>query len=253
VWPLVGAGVFGAAVLPMLGLVAFDFQYFSTVADHYVYVAMLGPALVLGWAVARWRGRVVKVCVALGLVALGVRSHVRAYDWRDAERLYAATLKVNPRSVMVNMNLASKYTIRANFANTQAAAQALYDKALGHYYQVLGVGATDYDIHMHMAWIYEREEHFEEAAKHYRAAFDGHPEAQAIQHYYVGTMLMKAGRLEEAEGEFRQALEIAKEDDPACQVAKECLAEVDRLRREAEGKATAPAALGTSSQPASGQ
>ena len=41
-----------AGVTPVLGLVTFLFQHFSTTADHYLYVSMLGPALAAAWAVA---------------------------------------------------------------------------------------------------------------------------------------------------------------------------------------------------------
>src|SRR6185312_3258202 len=36
-------------VAPVLGLTVFDFELMSTVADHYLYVAMLGPALLTAW------------------------------------------------------------------------------------------------------------------------------------------------------------------------------------------------------------
>src|SRR5205823_5722669 len=44
-WPalLLAVVFFFAAPLPVLGLVKFVYQFFSTVSDHYVYVAMLGP------------------------------------------------------------------------------------------------------------------------------------------------------------------------------------------------------------------
>ncbi|MGO8672101.1 MAG: tetratricopeptide repeat protein [Capsulimonadaceae bacterium] len=50
---LTAACLFGAAILPNSGLVPFDFQAISTVADRYLYVAMLGPALALACALAR--------------------------------------------------------------------------------------------------------------------------------------------------------------------------------------------------------
>ncbi len=51
-WLVSTAGVFVAGLLPVLGLVPFAFQAYSTVADRYVYIAMLGPALALAWG---WR------------------------------------------------------------------------------------------------------------------------------------------------------------------------------------------------------
>lgn len=43
-------------LLPVLGLVAFAFQDYSTVADRYMYLAMIGPALVLAAVLARLAG-----------------------------------------------------------------------------------------------------------------------------------------------------------------------------------------------------
>src|SRR5205823_5816266 len=46
---VIAAAIFTAGLLPVLGLVPFDFQVYSTVADHYAYLAMLGPALAVAW------------------------------------------------------------------------------------------------------------------------------------------------------------------------------------------------------------
>ena len=40
-------------LLPVLGLIPFDFQHYSTVADRYAYLAMLGPAIALAWGLTR--------------------------------------------------------------------------------------------------------------------------------------------------------------------------------------------------------
>src|SRR5262249_33688899 len=42
---LLAACFFVAPLLPVLGLVPFDYQEFSTVADHYLYLSMLSVAL----------------------------------------------------------------------------------------------------------------------------------------------------------------------------------------------------------------
>ena len=46
-WWLAPVGISIAALLPMLGLMPFGFQEISTVADRYMYLALLGPALAL--------------------------------------------------------------------------------------------------------------------------------------------------------------------------------------------------------------
>jgi hypothetical protein len=67
-WPIVATAfaVFVAGLIPVIGIVPFTFQYFSTVADRYVYLAMLGPALAVAAVLARLEGRGVRVKAVAG-------------------------------------------------------------------------------------------------------------------------------------------------------------------------------------------
>ena len=86
VW-LAAACIFVAGVLPVLGLVPFYFQIISTVADRYIYLAMLGPALALAWFLSRhWHDWSVAL-TAFMLVVLAVLSHRAAGYWSDQEAL----------------------------------------------------------------------------------------------------------------------------------------------------------------------
>ncbi|MGO8670963.1 MAG: hypothetical protein ACLQVD_06335, partial [Capsulimonadaceae bacterium] len=53
-WPVAAAGgaVFVIGLLPTCGIVTNPFELYSTVADRYAYVALVGPAIVLSWALA---------------------------------------------------------------------------------------------------------------------------------------------------------------------------------------------------------
>jgi tetratricopeptide (TPR) repeat protein len=228
-------------------LTAFDFQFYSTVADHYVYVAMLGPALVAAWAVSRWRGRAVKVCAVAILVGLGVRSHVRTYDWRDTETLFAATLRVNPRSLPANLNMGMKYTEQAIRAKTPEEAKALNAEALAWYNRMLAYDATDYHAHTNIGHIYQREGRYAEAAEHYRIAMENDPEKGGGLHMMLGEMLMRQGRWEEAAGVYRQVMELPEDEDKLNRgVAREKLAEIERLQR---GAASSPASVAPGTRP----
>src|SRR5207302_490970 len=61
-----------AGLLPVLGLVPFEFQGYSTVADHYMYLAMLGPSLAGAWLLARYPGPTGAGIAAVVLGMLGV-------------------------------------------------------------------------------------------------------------------------------------------------------------------------------------
>ena len=107
---LVGAGfLFTASLLPVLGLVPFAFQWYSTVADRYVYLGLLGPAIALAWALSQWketpRWRVPSAALcALALAALAGRSIVQVRTWDNALTFTANAVAVNPQSWVMHYN-----------------------------------------------------------------------------------------------------------------------------------------------------
>lgn len=54
---IAAALLLAAGVAPVLGFSRFDFQTISTVADHYLYLALLGPALAGAWLLSRVSAR----------------------------------------------------------------------------------------------------------------------------------------------------------------------------------------------------
>ena len=131
--PAAGAAVLAAGVLPVLGLVSFDFQSYSTVADHYLYLPMLGPAIVLAGAIDRWRNTLVLAICAAALAALAARSRIQAEVWRDSRTLFEHTLKVNPDSRAAGVNLATELAAEAHMLASAGRAEeaiAMYDRAV---------------------------------------------------------------------------------------------------------------------------
>jgi protein O-mannosyl-transferase len=126
--PLVAAAIFIfiAALLPYLGLATFDFQGYSTVADHYLYVAMLGPAIFSAWLVMRFRGSWPWMLAALVLLAMGTCSFAQTKYWHDSDALFAHEIEVNPTSLAAERNAAYAAT-QEGYANL---AITLYEKAL---------------------------------------------------------------------------------------------------------------------------
>ncbi|MGD0464019.1 MAG: tetratricopeptide repeat protein [Tepidisphaeraceae bacterium] len=86
------------SLLPVLGLASFNFQYFSTVADRYAYLAMLGVAVGVAAVVAALP-RGYGVFVALLIAALAVSANHQARVWRTTASLCGHTLATNPGSI----------------------------------------------------------------------------------------------------------------------------------------------------------
>jgi protein O-mannosyl-transferase len=113
---LVPFAIFAAALLPTLGLVPFNFQLVSTVADRYAYLALLGPALAVALAVGQV-GRVwFTAAVTAGVAALAWSSVQRLPLWSEDLKLFADTLEVNPGSWKSRHNYASALDDRGRTA-----------------------------------------------------------------------------------------------------------------------------------------
>jgi tetratricopeptide (TPR) repeat protein len=113
---LVPFAIFAAALLPTLGLVPFNFQLVSTVADRYAYLALLGPALAVALAVGQV-GRVwFTTAVTVGVAALAWSSVQRLPLWSEDLKLFADTLEVNPGSWKARHNYASALDDRGRTA-----------------------------------------------------------------------------------------------------------------------------------------
>jgi len=198
-WHLVAAGavILLACLAPVLGLSAFDFQRISTVADHYLYAAMLGPALVLGAAVAYATSRQTEVWATAArfvpcclVLVLGGRSALQTLQWRDAASLSEGVLAVNPTSFTARNNLALCRRREA------LAAEAGVELAIRQ-------GRTDEAIKRRA----EAAEKWSAAEQLYAGAVALEP-AAIWAHYRHGESLAKLGRFDEAAEEYGAAIRL---------------------------------------------
>lgn len=120
---LLALALFAAALLPVLGFVAFDYQAISTVADRYAHLAMLAPAFLLAMLATTVRGRAVAAVLVL---AYGSVAFLDVPRWKDTETLFAATLATNPRSHVACVQLGVVDERAGRFAE----AEARYRRAL---------------------------------------------------------------------------------------------------------------------------
>jgi len=112
---LAGVAVFIAALIPVLGFVGFNFQYYSTVTDRYLYLSMFGVALIAAWALDRLP-RAAGVVAALILVCLSVRSVLQVPYWRDSLTLFRHVLEDDPRSAVADANIAAELAYERDYS-----------------------------------------------------------------------------------------------------------------------------------------
>jgi protein O-mannosyl-transferase len=91
------------AISPVSGVTPFLFQSYSTVADRYMYFAMVGPALLLGALVCTWPRRRTVCGAAAILAVLAAVSFHQAIAWRSTYTWAQRILASNPKSLAGNL------------------------------------------------------------------------------------------------------------------------------------------------------
>ena len=245
---LTAAGVSIGWLLPVLGLVTFDFQRISTVADRYVYLALLGPALALSWLLARrWNPWTIGVTGAI-LCLLGALSFVQSSHWRNNHTLIEHGLRVNPRSVLAKQH---RGTLFSREGNHQEAIRWYRDALEDHPQHeeaynslaesLLKLGRVDDaekvlrraareipmrpPAHKYLADLLVRqgeahfkqgktdraEEYFDQAERHYREASRLDPQWSS-PYCALGRLRFDRGAIEEAIGWYRKAIYVEPSD-----------------------------------------
>ena len=224
------AGVFAASLLPFLGLFPFRFQTISTVADRYLYLAMLGPALALAWVVSRWQTKPVLVACAVLLAALGLKSAFQARLWQNNMTLFSHALELNSNSWVshynIGLSLAQKGALadaaqhyraglkikpdyaRARYAlGNVLAAGGNFDEAIEQYRKVLSAGTRTADVYYYLGNVFAKLNRLTEAAEQYDQSLQLNPQ-NAAAHGSLGHILFRQRKLEDAMAHYRKALEI---------------------------------------------
>jgi tetratricopeptide (TPR) repeat protein len=192
---LAGALLFVAALAPVLGFSTFDFEMISTVADHYLYLAMLGPALAAGWMLTRLRieSRAPALVVCAVLALLAARSVDQAHNWHDSRRFFSHALEVNPQSWSSWFGLAYIDHNEGRDLAARATAQA-------------GAGALQLRA--------SADDRLNEAMECYQRAIEFNAYDVGAHHGY-GAMLMYFGRYREAAREFIEVVRRRETMNPA--------------------------------------
>lgn len=143
---IAGAGLlwFLVALLPVAQIV----PYKEVVSEHNAYLALAGLALAVGRitaVAARTRPRLATAAVVALVLLLGLRSHVRARDWRDSLSLWQATVATAPASVRGQYNLGVAILGEGDLLGARAALERAHELA-----------PDDRDVLLTLATLYGR-------------------------------------------------------------------------------------------------
>jgi tetratricopeptide (TPR) repeat protein len=230
---------FCGTLFPALGFVDIYPFIFSYVADHFQYLASLGPialaASVLSSPVVGKAGRlhgtgtVGRAAVATGVICiLGALTWQQCRIYRDVRTLYMATLERNPQCWLAHLNLGS-----------MLFEDGKVDEAIAHYDAALRQNPNFADIHFNLGKALIQEGRNAEAVPQFEAVLRLSP-ADAEAHDNLGVALVGINRMTDAVAEFEAAIQLRPENGKAhynLGAALQALGRPDEARAEFDAAA----------------
>jgi protein O-mannosyl-transferase len=190
---------FVASLAPMLGFIMqYAFRY-AFVADHYQYVASIGP-LALAAAVLdkllRRIGPAKNLVYAALLMLLGVLTWRQCRNYADSETLWRATLASTPTSSIARNNLAQVLLDKGEL-----------DEAIGLSREVLAVNAKDLAARNNLGFALLAKGRVDESIPDFQQAIAIQPFAPN-PYYNLGRACLKKGLYEFAITNFQTAIRL---------------------------------------------
>ena len=208
--PLVAALYFAVTLSPALGFFDVFPMLYSFVADHFQYLASIGPLTLFGAGCAlagaglraRWRlpAALAPALAAVLLLSLGACTWSRSGVYRNAETLWRDTLSRNPGAWMAHNNLA-----------VLLAGRGAVDEAEQHYRETLRLKPDYATAHDNLGGLLAGSGRVQEALDHFRRAVDLRPDDAGMR-TNLAEALTLSGRVGEGLAEFSKALEAAPGD-----------------------------------------
>jgi tetratricopeptide (TPR) repeat protein len=236
----VAAAFFVSTLSPVLGFIMlFTFRY-TFVADHYQYLACIGPIALTSAGIVSLSGKFTQYRAVITSVALLVVASLGTLTWRqastytDIETLWRTTLARNPECWMAHTNLGlvflEKGKIDDGIAHYRSALQmqpdswdAEYnlgtallgknqvDEAILHCERAVRMRPTDPDALVSLGNAVFQKGRTDEAIAHYQKAMMLHPD-HFLARYSLGHALLEKGELDRAIQVCRSALLLRPSD-----------------------------------------
>ena len=194
---------FVAALLPVLGLVNLSYFQHSFVADHFQYLASMGPLALAGAEMVRLANFLIpsrwlqtRLCAIL-LLTLGVWSWQRAWVYQNEGTLWTDTLAKNPNCWVGHNNLGIWFFQKGEL-----------DDAIAQYQISLKIHPHDPEVYNDLGRAFAQIGDWDEAIAEYTKALELNRDF-AEAHGNLGVALYEKGETDKAIDEYRKALLLA--------------------------------------------
>jgi Flp pilus assembly protein TadD len=210
--PLVAALFFVGTLFPALGFFNVWPMKYSFVADHFQYLASLGPIALASAALVVWAARagpagavLARATATLVVLALAVTTWQRGHAFADAETVWRDTIAKDPDSWMAHTALGALLEQRG-----------AYTEAESHYRAAIAV-KPDFELaQLDLGTTLAKQGRYAEAVPHLAEAIRLEPRATRTR-IDLGIALTEMGRPEEGIVMLRRA-QVDHPDDPALYV-----------------------------------
>ena len=201
--PLAAVLFFLTTLFPALGFFDVYPMRFSFVADHFQYLASLGPIVLFASLIAKridrpgqqHRWAALAAC-GLMLGAMVLKDRQQGLIYKDQETLWRDTLSKNPDAWIAHNNLAEILVARGEL-----------DDAAIHCSEALRLKDDLPEAHGNLANILFKHGKLEEAVPHYEKVLQADPD-NVIAHNNLAATLDALGRTEKAVAHFAEALRL---------------------------------------------
>ncbi len=244
-----GLGFFLLMVLPVLGFVTISYMRITWVADHFIYLPMIGVIALIGAGAARWYERstesarpLILAGGAIVLATCGLLSFRYANAWASEDALWTHTLKTNNNAWQAHNRLGAKKFSRGdieggyyhftqstklrpdlgethNNLGSALSAKGRLNEAIKEFTEACRLTPHVPAMHVNLANSLFQAGRFGEASEKFLALLEKEPKNPALLNNYAVT-LYKLGNKDEAVRYFRRALEL----NPNLKDAREGLA-----------------------------
>jgi tetratricopeptide (TPR) repeat protein len=210
--PVVAALFFVGTLFPALGFIDVYPMKFSFVADHFQYLASIGP-LTLFAAVGKaaleriFRNRPgMPALVGTGwLAVLGVLTWSQISIYESRETLWTDTLAKNPDSPLVHQSLGEiEY---GKFERSGYRDREALDEARKHYAEVIRTSPNEASPRYGLGKTYWAVGDKEQAEKYFAEAVRLKPDFKEAR-YNLGNMYLQKGRFDEAIEQYEKAVAV---------------------------------------------